>query len=306
MSTMYGLPCLVKPDRSILETIASQPSWLPNSIYHQLGIAHQSGKFCNILGNSELSETGLLPNPALFIRMFDDEFREQETQVASSWRRSDYIYFLVTRLQLYSFALSPSGDELDKSLLQERYKEFLLRGYLTAMSLLQCGLLSAGDLPYWTTHQTRYMVYGTLFLLKILGGSYDFIDEVAARNVIHRMWELLRSGSHEKDDHLSRSCAVIDYLSRTGWNQSNLASVNVQSRMAANLSVSAIWHARDRFSEAVKAQRPLDYTSAAARESEHPEFDGAFLQTLLSDPFSDWESFFLLPGSEQLNIVPTC
>ena len=120
------------------------------------------------------------------------------------------------------------------------------------------------------------------------------------------MWELLRSGSRDKDDHLSRSCAVIDHLSRIGWNQSNLASVNVQSRMAANLSVSPIWHARGRFSEAVKVQRPLDYTSAAARESKHPKFDGAFLQSLLSNPYSDWGNFFLLPGSERLNIVPTC
>jgi hypothetical protein len=70
-----------------------------------------------------------------------------------------------------------------------------------------------------------------------------------------------------EDDHFTRVCAIIEYLSKTSGEarKGDLALI-VKSRMSANLLWDAAWRAKDRFSQSVKDSRPDDYTSAAAVE----------------------------------------
>ncbi|KAL1968667.1 hypothetical protein VTN77DRAFT_1493 [Rasamsonia byssochlamydoides] len=294
-SILHGLPSLLRADHSILETLTSKPSWLPDALYHQLQIAHLSGKFCNILGNHELTSTGLLPNPASLIQMFDVELQTHEAQLAQKWSRGDYMFFLATRLHLYAFALTdPAVTDADGGLAGGLHSEFLAHAYLAAMSLLQSAVDSPTGLRYWSMYQGRDAVNAAFFLLKLVGGNHEFVDHAQARNMIHKFWELLREQSRVEDDHIARLCAIIEYLSRSSsrGNQEDRdqLSLRVRSRMTANLIIDAVWRARDRFSQSVKAQRPKDYTSAAAVERAMTELDNQILSPL--DGAGDWTSFF--------------
>ncbi len=291
MSTRVGLPNMVPMDHSILGALTIRPAWLPDAIYHQLHIAHQGSRFCNLLGNHEMTTTGLLPNPAPIIQMFDGQLRAHEAQFGSSWRNNEYIFFLATKLHLYSFALTASAPESTANSSQKR-EETLAVAYITAMNLLRCALDMSAELPYWTEHQLRNIVDAVFLLLKLGVPSYEFVDEAAVRNTIGEVWQLLRSRSQVEDDHPSRVCSVIEYLSHNRWNRETQASVNVKARMAGNLTVDSAWCARDRFSETVKAQRPADYTSAAIIEKSLADFDGEPWLLFFGGVVDNWESFF--------------
>ncbi|CAL5867391.1 uncharacterized protein PFLUO_LOCUS1609 [Penicillium psychrofluorescens] len=222
--------------------------------------------------------------------MFDGELRAREARFASVWKTNESIFFLATKLQLYSFALTTEGLEAADDLLSsEKYHEFFAHAYLTAMSLLQSAIKSSAELPYWPEHQSRYILDAALFLLKLVECSYEFVDEAAARNVISQIWQLFRSRSKVEDDRMSRFCAIIEYLSRNRLNKGS-PSVKIRSRVASNLIIDSTWRACDRFSETVKAQRPADYTSAAALERSMG-FDEQSSLPFLRD-IGDWESFF--------------
>ncbi|KAJ5948237.1 Transcriptional regulatory protein LEU3 [Penicillium verhagenii] len=285
---------MAKIDHSIVEALGPKPSWLPDTIYHQLHIAHQGYRFCNVLGNNETTSTGLLPRPAPLIQMFDGELRAQDTRFASIWKTSDHIFFMATKLQLYSFTLTPAGLEAaDDILSPDISREFFAHAYLTAMRLLQTALRSSAELPYWPEHQTRYILDAVLFLLKLIECSYEFVDEAAARNVISQIWQLLRGRSKAEEDHMSRFCAIIEYLSRNCLKK-KIPWIKITSRVAGNLTIDSAWRARDRFSETVKAKRPADYTSAAALERS-VEYDMQSSLQFLRD-IGDWDSFFGSPA----------
>jgi hypothetical protein len=124
MSTRFGLPSMAKIDHSIVEALGPKPSWLPDTFYQQLHIAHQGNRFCNLLGNGETTSMGLLPRPAPLIQMFDEELRAQEACFSSVWQASEYILFLATKLQLYSFALTPVGFEAANDMLSSEILNF--------------------------------------------------------------------------------------------------------------------------------------------------------------------------------------
>lgn len=206
--------------------------------------------------------------------MFDAELQTREAQLASKWSRRDYIFFLATRLHLYAFALTdPAVTGADGSLTGGLHSEFLAHAYLAAMSLLQSAVDSAAELRYWSIYQGRGLVDAVFFLLKLVGGDYEFVDTAGARDMIHKLWELLRGLSRVEDDHIARVCAIIEYLSHSRGNDKEQVSLRVRLRMTANLIMDAVWRARDRFSQFVKAQRPVDYTSAAAVERAMTELD---------------------------------
>lgn len=298
MSTRFGLPNMAGVDHSILAALAEKPSWLPEVMYHQLHIAHQGAKFCNILGNNELTATGLLPNATSIIQMFDKELRALEARFKSRWRNYEHSFFMGTKLQLYSFALAAASSE-SANTAQTRTETFT-HAYITAMTLIQSALESSAGLPYWTEHQLRHIVDAVFFLLKLLGSSYEFVDKSAAGNTVGQVWQLLRSRSQAEDDHPSRVCSVIEYLTHNRGHQENHPSVRVKSRMAGNLAVDSAWRARDRFSETVKAQRPLDYTLAAGIEKSLSGFDGQPWLSFFGGDVGDWGNFFEEINTESL------
>ncbi|KAJ5261282.1 Transcriptional regulatory protein LEU3 [Penicillium angulare] len=295
MSTRFGLPTMAGTDHSILEALANKPAWLPDVMHHQLHIAYQGSRLCNVLGNCEMTADGLLPNPAPIIQMFDTELRAQEARFASCWRNNEYIFFLATKLQLYSFALSTTGLELTNS--AERRTEIYSHAYLTAMNLLQSALDLSTELPYWSEHQLRNVIDAVYFLLKLGGASYEFVDEAAAKNTVGQVWQLLRSRSQTEDDHVSRVCSVIEYLSQNPWKRESNVSVKIKSRMAGNLAIDSVWCARNRFSETVRAQRPVDYTSAAGIEKSLDGLDEQPWLSFFGEVVGDWECIF-----EKMNV----
>jgi hypothetical protein len=68
------------------------------------------------------------------------------------------------------------------------------------------------------------------------------------------------------------------------------------------LAVDSAWCARNRFSETVKAQRPLDYTLAAGIEKSLSGFDGQPWLSFFGGDVGEWECFFEELNAESLQI----
>jgi hypothetical protein len=301
VSAHLGLPALIWLDQSLLEAIASKPPWLPDTLYHQLRNARQGYRICNVLGNHEITSTGLLPDPEPSLRMFDDEMRLQQTQFSQVWEKGDFIDFLGSKLLLCTFALAADGLSLSgDSLQKESSSQWVIQAYLTATTLLGTAFSIRADVPFVPVHLRRCIVYAVFFLLKVTGRhQLRFIDECKARNSINQGWEMLKSCSMVENDNMSRTCAVIQYLSSGDYTQGQLQtqpSLCIRSRMGANLLVDAVFQARDRFSQSVKDQRPPDYTEAAAHEEQQAFFGNRFPGHMWSPQddaaIVDWSTFF--------------
>jgi len=225
----------------------------------------------------------------------------QEARFSSAWPKKDYIAFLGCKLLIYSFALAANDpDADDDSLHTEFSSHWPVQAYLTATSILQTASSMRAEIPFATIYLRRCLVNAVFFLLKLTGyKQHHFVDEVTVRNSINQGWDILKSCSVMENDHMSRVCAVIEYLSNGDWMQGQLqiqSSVSIKARMAANLSVDAVWRARDRFSQSVRDQHPSDYTEAAALErsgtAQGNGFPGHFWSPQLDDVMVDWSSFF--------------
>lgn len=306
MSTQQGVPALIRLDHSLLEAVTSQPPWLPNTLFFQLQIARQSYQICITLGNSELTCNGLAPDPSPSVRLFDAELRMQEARFSQSWTKLDIINFLGCKLLLYSFVFVAKDPNNDDNVLQRELSiHWLPQAYLTATTLIQTASSVSEDISFSFIHIRRCLVNAIFFLIKLLHHTkHAFVDESTVQNCINQGWTILRSCSLKERDHMSRVCAVIEYLSNSESKQGASQSetfISIKSRMGANLSVDSVFRARDRFSEFVKGQRPADYTEAAASENLIVGPASGFPGTMwLSDDPStiiDWDIFFDDPWS---------
>lgn len=299
-----GVPATVKVDNSILDALSSHPSWLPSTLEQHLRIAYQSFQFCHTLGHHDLTSTGSFPNPVPIIRMFDVNLRALELHPGSEWTTSTEIAFLNAKLQLYSFAYAASTSESTSagaSGLASWASDILAQAYLSAVKLIQTACNAPTEVPFWTSSIRNSVTYAVFFLIKLsTSPQHHFVDDITARNSISQAWNLLRGSSNTHHDHLSRVCAIIEYLSKCNETEVKHGSpVTVTSRMSANLQYDAIWRARQRFSKELRDSKPLDYTSAAEFEMslsclfelDFPMDSASYME---SDSFGDWP--FTWPG----------
>jgi hypothetical protein len=191
----------------------------------------------------------------------------------------ELVILLGSKLQLYSFVLSvKQTDENLSSSSIDAGTEILARAYQTAIRLLQTAESQGLEICYWTSLSWSYIFYSVIFLLKLIGyRSCHFVDEVITRNIITQTWELVKSCSQEDGDHMSRVCAVIHYLSTEERDQvDGKPSLEVHSRMSANIHTDATWRAKKRFSQFIRAQHPEDYTVAELEVFGNGESIGMF------------------------------
>lgn len=298
-----GIPATVRPDKSVLDAVALPPTWLSETFCQQLQVAYQAHKFSITLGHHETTTTGLLPQAIPVIKMFDSNLRMNEARF-SYWPPMELAMLLGSRLQLYSYILSSNEPtEVNASppisSYVDRNTEVLVQAYSTAIRLLQIAGSADADFYYWTSLCKGYVIYSIFFLLKLLTDPHSetFIDEIAARNVINQSWELLQADSRAEDDHMSRACAAIQYLTKEdrGRAEASLGrpTLRVRSRMAGNLYVDAVWRAKGRFNRAVLKRHPDDYT--AAEIETFRELEGSAESFSLPDFGSlaaDWDALF--------------
>jgi hypothetical protein len=269
-----------------------QPSWLPPVLKQYLKIAYHSYRLCHTLGHYELATTGLLPNAVSAITMFDEDLKIIEMQYGTEWSLPTEMALLKAKLQLYSFACANSWSQrTGRNIAGSRVHEILTKAYTSAMTLIQKACNSTTEVAFWTSNLQNSVAYAVAFLLKLSSSEYQFVDQVATRNSISQAWALLHGWSDVKHDHLSRACAIIEYLSRIDTSEKNL-SMTVTSRMAANILYGAAWCAKERFSKSVRDSKPLDYTSAAEIEESYKfDFDFQLLPGNLGGEY-DWDFLF--------------
>lgn len=230
----------------------------------------------------------MLANPSPSVRLFEHELNVHETRFSESWTTSDHIHFLGCKLSLYIFALSadpapPNSENVES----EPRSQWLPPAYKSAVKCITLMSSFGDELVFTSIHLRRCLINAILFLLRvILYSAPPVADAATVRNCIHQGWDILRRCSLASNDHMSRVCAVIEYLSTSvephGSYEAETFSA-VKSRMAGNLGVDSILRARDRFSQAVKDQRPVDYTQAATAQELVSESDIQQATTWLID-----------------------
>jgi hypothetical protein len=247
-----------------------------------------------------MSSSGLLPNSSPTVRVFEHELNLQESRHLQSWTKLDHISFLICRLSLYTFALSTScaGQDAD-TFEDERRTCWLPQAYRTATTCIELISSLRDEIQFATIQIKKCLANAVLFLLQLLQYAQPLVAEIATiRNHVSRGWETLSRCSLAKDDHMSRVCAVIEYLCSSVEEHSQYKAetfTTVKARMAANLAVDSVFRARYRFSQAVRDQLPADYTEAAKVEEvvlglEHDLDSPAWLA---GEPFANmnWNDF---------------
>lgn len=220
--------------------------------------------------------------------MFDKDLRVAETRFNSPLPPMELAMLLGARLSLYSFVLS--AEERREKLPLDNINpdgEILSLAYVTIMQLLKMAVSPDAGIIYWTALCRGTIYFSVFFLLKLIKHpTYSFVDEVAARNMINQAWERLKSCSEGEGDHISRICAMIQFLGTSGENQTRgVPSLVVKSRMAANVYRDAVWRAKKRFSGIVQDQHPEDYTTAESllQNGSMELFSTPFLEGILPD-----------------------
>ncbi|RFU24632.1 hypothetical protein B7463_g11708, partial [Scytalidium lignicola] len=288
ISTKLGIPSTVRVDNSILGTLTSLPSWLPEVLCRQLFIAYQVNRFTITLGNHEKTSTGLFPEPTPMIRMFDKDLRMAETRFESTSPPMELAMLLGARLSLYSFVFGAedSGENSPLDTINTN-NEILSQAYITIMQLLKVAVSPDAGIIYWTALCRGHIYFSVFFLLKLIKyPTYSFVDEIAARNIINQAWERLKSCSAGEGDHLSRICAIIQFLGTGSESQVRGGPLLVvKSRMSANIYRDAVWRAKKRFSGIVQDQHPEDYTTAESLLQNGPMelFSTPYLEGILPD-----------------------
>lgn len=220
--------------------------------------------------------------------MFDEDLRRAETRFEHTRQPMELVMLLGARLSLYSFVLGIEDEaESGRPNSVTADTEILSQAYVTIMQLLKIAISPDAGIFYWTSPCRTYIYFSVIFLLKLLNcPSHSFVDETAARNITSQAWKQLKSCSAGEGDHMSRICAIIQFLG-TG-NESQVGGrpqLLVRSRMAANVYRDAVWRARARFSVPVQNQHPEDYTTAETLlQNEAMEFfTSPYLEGILPD-----------------------
>ncbi|KAI9698898.1 MAG: hypothetical protein M1820_007319 [Bogoriella megaspora] len=264
-----GIPVPIRFDHSLLEVLTSRPEWMPDAIFHQLHTARKSYEICNTLGGHDATCNGLLPNASATLRVFDADLRAHENSFSESWTKQDLIHFSWPRLLLCVFGLfEQDGQRVSQP---QDLHHWLALGYATATTVLRTASSIGDEIPYIASHLRKCLINAVFLLLKIMSSSWHpFVDEATVWNCINQGWNMLKSCSLVDHDNMSRTCAVIEYLSngpQTAEPTLANTTLSVRSRFGANLVLDAVFRARDRFSQSIRDQRPLDYTQAAVQET---------------------------------------
>ncbi|KAF2728823.1 hypothetical protein EJ04DRAFT_448539 [Polyplosphaeria fusca] len=303
VSTYMGIPAMVQPEQSILEAATSQPSWLPDTLFFQLQIARYGIQLCNTLGNSDLTASGLLPNSAPYLRTYEAELRLLEMQHSKRWPKQDFVNFLGCKLIIYGFGVTASnlpddsGDGQGYSGHTSRLdaQHWAEQAFLASSVIVQSACSMKDTMMYSTVYVQRWVANAVGYLLRlIIYPQSQQHDEVAIRNGINQGWELLKTCSIKENDHMSRVCAIISYLSGESMKKDPLQQhvvARTQSRMGANMFSDMVNIARGRWSQHLRDKRPHDCTGAAVEEQQNEVHISLELDDLFSSQFTDWDSF---------------
>lgn len=229
-------------------------------MYHQLQIANVKDRVSRLLGQNDQSCSGLHPDPIPLIRILNEELNALVSQQGASWEPEIKVIFIGARLRLYSFAFLQDIIEVPISgpARGSASAEFCASAYSAAMELTAIASSRSSGAIFWTAEIWSCIIYSAMFLLR-LGERFQVygLEEVNIRSAITQLRSLVAENSRGQDDHLSRVCAIIDYLSKDDYaNSPSGRPLKFSSRMSSTLVFDTVWHAKERFHLARGTQLP--------------------------------------------------
>lgn len=270
ISGTLGIPATISCDSAILQAIGSSGS-IPTAIYHQLQITNIKDRVCRLLGQSHQTSSGLHTDPIPLVRILNEELNALVSQQGASWEPETKIIFIGAQLRLYSFAFLQDIIEVPNAgpPRGNASAEFCTSAYLAAIELTAIVSSRSWGAIFWTSEIWSCIIFSVMFLLRLGERSQIYgLEEASIRSATAQLRNLIAENSTRQDDHLSRVCAIIDYLSKDDCaNSPNGHPLKFCSRMSSNLVFDTVWHAKERFNLARGTQLPDSDMSLADMEN---------------------------------------
>lgn len=243
-----GLPATIRLDHGLLEMLAVKPTWLDETLFHQLHLSRLSLNICHTLGTCESTTSGLLPTPMPVIRNFESELRALESRFASSWSPGDHIVLFGCRMILYTFALSIHDSDAASTI--ESSSHWFVQAFMTASDIIRTASSIQDQLFYAPSRIQKILINAGCYLLLLRCSRHrDLVDNSILTNGISQGRQVVQTLSIAPNDFMARACRFIDRLSNYNDTMDRDSDTRpflaVKSRMGANLPVTTLLRTRE-------------------------------------------------------------
>ncbi len=234
---MWGIPATVKADYTINNALREWPEQFPMILKHLLHISLISSSFTNTLGHFNGTPDGLFPEPDHVMHVFEADLDGLEAREWVNWDATVRVFYLWTKLRLYSFAMlfDSCSDGLPEAIRRDGEAYSASRGFTTANRTIDIACAIADGaivqirksdntemaLPQplqtrpWTGFERAALVYAVMFLLKITRFSTFPTRSKLSDNTIRKALTALQADRTPlKHDMVSRVCDIIEFVCR--------------------------------------------------------------------------------------------
>lgn len=323
VSIMLGLPTMIKLDYTILESMKSHSSRLPESLQRMLFLTYKIHNFSNQLGQCEFAKYGLSQNPLSLVQGFERDLDLFQKTLES---KREETAALAAKLHLYSYLLSPSLHENDSigslNLVEGHHITYYVgQAYSCASRIVNLShdmfyqdpgietMEGIQDRRLWNVGWTHDLMYAMMVLLWIVKLSEVDCDIDAADAILRQGRNIYKQLTAMDDDHFSRLCDLVDYITSMDFNnlkdsRTAMKQSVIRSRMSANIIWNVVYAAKKRFFEQRRDPGGTELNSAdmALLSTDPLSLDNAEASTYMNDlteynlAWIDWDSFLPTDG----------
>lgn len=242
------------------EIAAGRSSTLPDILMHLLHISYFGHKTTTLLGDGGSVPSGLINEPLRYIQLLDNDLRCMHESFKNQLSRHGKIFYLATRLMLYSYAFN--SDDILIRANHSVFDETEVTGKATsaATELLQ---LAGEDnaTTRWPAFMRNCVIYATVLVAAMIARTIRTPIEVSSLmktcqggNSLIQSWSLFPKDNYSRiSTHISRFVDVISLKALTPaidgqaqqiWPNEVGGRDPVTSRMSANVLFNVIWPAK--------------------------------------------------------------
>ncbi|KAK4938943.1 hypothetical protein LTR10_020691 [Elasticomyces elasticus] len=262
IAVRLGIPPSITSCQSIISEVAKgQSSSLPDTLLHLLHIAYLGQKTATLLGDDGSALSGLTSDPLQYIQLLGHDFQCTYASLKDKLSQQCKIFYLSTRLTLYSYAFN-TGNDYDQTGLSD-FKETEVSGKaLSAVTeLLQLACENFNATSCWPAFMKNCVIYATVMGSSIVARTIpsaiavgSWLETCQAGNSLVRLWSLFPKDNYSRiSAHISRFIDFINSKASTGavnghvhqiWQNELGGRGPVKSRMSANVLFNVIWPAK--------------------------------------------------------------
>lgn len=309
-----GLPSTVRSDNIIVRCVTEKPQELPSVLHRMLLVAYRVHIFTEQLGNYQFTADGLMPDPLPLVRAFENDVRS-----IPAGPGLEVVLSLMARLCLYSFVLAaasaPKGSMKASTIQSHEGVYYVTQTYNCAKQIIDLFSMqirsratkdafdSENDPRQWTCFQRWSVLYATMTILWIIKLSGIDSNTASAQGVVADGRNVLRRLILTEEDHYTRVCDIIDYISAMDPSSSegrNISRNVVRARASVNLIWDVVYAAKQRHAErraamqAANARGLNGATQSAAKSTASDAVVETLDDTMNGDfdsLFTDWDGF---------------